>query len=801
MRLKTKLLLAVVPTATTLIGTIAALTAHSAVERYFEQHTLDAASAATEIREALDGAIGSLTHDTALATARVMTDGDIASESPDLASLRAAHPAVTEVTLVDGAGHILDAATAGQTPPTNAPLPAEVLDAPTLTFAESRRLDVPGRYLIPLRLPGSQATGAHLVFSVDLGELVPAAMLREAARSGAIAVVDPERRIVSTSADGFRPWRLAPEDLDAMLTSSIEGRFQVVATNETRFRVQARPLGYGLIALHAYPKAPGDLLVLRVVLVSLMLFALAVWTVVVITDRLFDALIARPVAQLRATATAFADGELEYRMRPGFARDELGLLAASLEHMRRRLLRSREEASRLVNLDPLTGLPNRRSMQARLDSEISRISRQGEGRFALFFIDLDNFKAINDTMGHKAGDRLVTKVARRLVESVRGYDSVATAGELRHGNGAGSGFVARLGGDEFLILLGDLSELSDLARVAKRFYRIFEDPLYIDEMQVSVSLSIGIVVFPDNGRTPEELIKNADAAMYAAKSAGKNQYRFFDEEMEASARQSLTIENKLRKALSENRLTLNFQPQIAADGSEITGCEVLVRWFDEESGWISPAVFVPVAESSGLVHELGMWVITEACVQLHRWAERGIQVPRLSINLSSIQIASEGLADQILMLLKRLRIAPERIEFEMTETAVFDQSSRVFANLAALRAAGCRIALDDFGTGYSSLAWVQEICVDAVKIDRSFVTDIQRNPTHRAVVASVVELGRHLGLTTIAEGVETVEELDAVAELGCSEIQGYFFSRPLTCEALEDFLLAFHGVDVELESA
>ena len=801
MRLKTKLLLAVVPTATALIGTVAALTAHSAVEDHFDQHTLEAASAATEIREALDRAIGSLTHDTALATARLARSDGQPLTTSGLASLRSTHPAVTEAILTDDSGRLLAASGHADPAKPAAALPGEALAAPTLTFVESRRLGNPGRYVYPLRLSDAHAVDTHLVFSIDVGALLPAPVLREAAGSGAIAVVDPERRIISASGASFRPWRLAPGDLDAMLSASAKGRFHVVATDAARYRVQARPLGYGLTALHAYPKAPGDMLVLRVVVLSVILFGLAVWGVVVAADRLFAGLIGRPVAQLRTTATAFADGELEFRMRPGFARDELGLLAASLEHMRRRLLRSREEASRLVNLDPLTGLPNRRSMQARLDTEISRISRQGEGRFALFFIDLDNFKAINDTMGHKAGDRLVTKVARRLVESVRGYDSVATADELRHPSGAGGSFVARLGGDEFLILLGDCSDLSDLARVAKRFYRIFEEPLYIDEMQVSVSLSIGIVAFPDNGRTPEELIKNADAAMYAAKSAGKNQYRFFDEAMEASARQSLTIENKLRKALSENRLTLNFQPQIAADGSEITGCEVLVRWFDEESGWISPAVFVPVAESSGLVHELGIWVITEACVQLNRWSQRGIDVPRLSINLSSIQIASEGLADQILMLLKRLRIAPERIEFEMTETAVFDQSARVFANLEALRAAGCRIALDDFGTGYSSLAWVQQISVDAVKIDRSFVTDIQNNATHRAVVASVVELGRHLGLTTIAEGVETVEELDAIAELGCSEIQGYLFSRPLTPEALEDFLLAFHGVDAELESA
>jgi predicted signal transduction protein with EAL and GGDEF domain len=489
----------------------------------------------------------------------------------------------------------------------------------------------------------------------------------------------------------------------------------------------------------------------------------------------------RPVERLTAAARAFVREDLTQALTIPPRPDEIGALATALEDVRRHLRQSSAEAHRLINADALTGLPNRRYITQRLAAEIARLARRGEGCFALMFIDLDNFKSINDSMGHKAGDRLVVKVAQRLVQAIRAYDSVVPpdpASPLEASDGGGS-LVARLGGDEFLLILNDLKQPEDAARIVRRLYTIFEEPVGIDSLQIYVSMSIGIVLHPGSGETAEQLIKNADVAMYAAKGAGKNQYRFYEASMEQSARRTLEIESRLRSALSGKGLSLGYQPLFSLPDTRLCGAEVLVRWQDPDLGSISPAEFVPVAESCGLIHELGSWVLIEALTQFVAWRREGLPVGRLSINLSTHQVEAEGLAERVLTLLERKAIAPRDIEFEITETAVFRHREVAVRNLTTLREAGVRFALDDFGTGYSSLAWVQHFTVDAVKIDRSFVQAIATHDRHRAVVASVVELCRRLALDVVAEGVETAEQVAALTALGCTHAQGYLFGRPV----------------------
>ncbi|MEM7541482.1 MAG: EAL domain-containing protein [Pseudomonadota bacterium] len=608
-------------------------------------------------------------------------------------------------------------------------------------------------------------------------------------------VLNPEREIVGASSAAARPWRISPGEVQAMLNAG-ENRALAPLPALGKAVGLARPLGHGFVAATIVPQGPifADARNLAVAATVVGLVAVLITFLCIAFS--FDRLLMRPLNMLKRAARAFGNGELRKPLAIGERDDEIGVLAASLEQMRRHLNESQIQTQRLVNVDALTGLPNRRSVMERLDAEIARARRNSNQMFSLMFIDLDNFKAINDSMGHKAGDRLVVKVAQRLVEGLRAYDSVSiqrhdqaadnTANQL----GEQHNFVARLGGDEFLVIVNDIKDANDLARIAERLYALFEEPIYIDELHFNVSMSVGIVVYPGNGENAEQLIKNADVAMYSAKTAGKNQFRYYDPSMEESARSSLEIESDLRVALSENALELAFQPQFELDSGVINGCEVLLRWEHPERGWLSPAEFVPVAESCGLIHELGNWVLTATFSQIAEWDARGFVPPRVAINLSSHQIATEGLHQQIAEQVARLGVDPNLLEFELTETSIFKNREVVQNNLAGFRTLGARIALDDFGTGYSSLAWVRHCKVDTIKIDRSFVTDVMSEPAHRAIVASVLELSRQLNVSTVAEGIETEEQAMTLLNMGCHSAQGYLYSRALNPSAFESFVTA-----------
>lgn len=608
-------------------------------------------------------------------------------------------------------------------------------------------------------------------------------------REPIVWLLDSQRELIDGSPTALKPWRSSPEEIDALLEAARTTDLARLRVDEGALLGIAKTSEAGLtIAIFQ-----AEALVMATTRRLEWILGIAWLASGLISyfglGRLVQNVIVKPLLSLTQATRAFGRGDRGEALLEASRNDEIGALTHALEDVRRHLRESSAEAHRLINADALTGLPNRRYMQQRLDEEIARRRRNGGGLFAVMFIDLDNFKSINDSMGHKAGDRMVIKVAQRLVQAIRAYDSIAIGVEPSPEDES-TAFVARLGGDEFLLLVNDLKDSDDAARVARRLYEVFDEPISIDALQINVSMSVGIVCYPGNGETAEQLIKNADVAMYSAKQAGKNQFRFYQGSMEKSARRSLELESGLRRAISANLLSIHYQPQYCLKTGALTGAEALVRWWDSERAcYISPGEFVPIAESCGLIHELGNWILVNGLHQLAEWNSEGLRLQRLSLNLSTHQVESEGLAARILDLAQGLGIQANQLEFELTETAIFRHREIASRNLETLRAAGARLSLDDFGTGFSSLAWVRYCKVDAVKIDQSFVRNIYSNTTHQAVVSSVVELCRRLDLDIVAEGIETQQELQAIRGLGCTLAQGYLLGRPISVEEFTEQVL------------
>lgn len=438
---------------------------------------------------------------------------------------------------------------------------------------------------------------------------------------------------------------------------------------------------------------------------------------------------------------------------------------------------SEEEVRKLAHFDPLTGLPNRRMLMERLATAHDDCVRQGS-RGALLFIDLDNFKAVNDTVGHHEGDRLLEEVAQILLKCVRKEDT-----------------VARLGGDEFVVMLENLSEqIEDAARVAdaigSKILHALHKTFQLGSSEHRVSVSVGVTLFGELPDEPiDEPLKRADLAMYQAKLAGRNALRFFDPQMQADVRARAALEAGLWSALEKAQFCLHYQPQVSA--GRVVGVEALLRWNDPERGMVPPAEFIPLAEENGLIIPLGRWVLETACAQLARWADDPLTASlSIAVNVSARQLRQDEFVDEVLGILRRSGANPMRLELELTESTLVTDIERIIVRMEALKAAGVRFSLDDFGTGYSSLAYLKRLPLDQLKIDRDFVRDILIDPNDAAIARMISVLADTLGLSVIAEGVETEAQRDFLAQQGCRAYQGYLFSRPLPVDELERFLRA-----------
>jgi len=441
----------------------------------------------------------------------------------------------------------------------------------------------------------------------------------------------------------------------------------------------------------------------------------------------------------------------------------------------------------LAYYDALTGLPNRQLFKEHSIQAIRMAQRDGT-KLAIIYLDLDHFKRINDTLGHNAGDKLLQKVSENMMVVIRASDIVTRIDSESQSEETS---IARLGGDEFTILLRGLTEIKHAALVAKRIIKCLGLPVKIAGQELYVTCSIGIVVYPDDGGDIDTLLKNADTAMYHAKDAGRNNFQFYAKHMNELTLARLNMEVKLKKALERNEFIVYYQPQVEAATSTIVGVEALIRWEHPERGLVSPAEFIPIAEETGLIIPLGEWVLRTACAQMAVWHKAGFNELRIGVNLSSIQFRHGNIVKTIKNVLAATGLDPQYLEVEITESIIMQNVEETIATLWKLKEMGLKLSIDDFGTGYSSMNYLKRFPLDTLKIDRSFIKDIMTEPNDAAITKATIGLAKGLNLTTIAEGVETKEQLTFLHKQGCDQIQGYFISRPVPAETVEQLFLRF----------
>jgi len=441
-----------------------------------------------------------------------------------------------------------------------------------------------------------------------------------------------------------------------------------------------------------------------------------------------------------------------------------------------------EQISFLAYYDGLTRLPNRVLFMERLNQALSTAGRQGR-TLAMLFLDLDRFKRINDTLGHSVGDRLLQAVSDRLKKCLRSTDTIARGDPL-----ASSDTVARLGGDEFIVTITDIARGEDAAKIARRVLDSMNEPFKLEDHEVFITGSIGISLFPHDGKDADTLLKNADSAMYHAKDAGRGTYQFYNASMNAAALQRLEMENNLRRALERQEFLLHFQPQIDVATGRIIGAEALVRWRHPEHGMVSPAEFIPLAEETGLIMPIGEWVLRAACAQGRAWREQGLGEMIVAVNLSGRLFRQQSLVHRVDEIVKATGFDPRCLELEITESVLVQNVEDTISALRRLKEMGLRVSVDDFGTGYSSLTYLKRFPIDTLKIDQSFTRGIATDPGDAAITAAIIAMAEGLKMAVIAEGVETPEQRDCLRQRGCRLMQGYLFSRPVPAEQFEVLL-------------
>ncbi len=414
----------------------------------------------------------------------------------------------------------------------------------------------------------------------------------------------------------------------------------------------------------------------------------------------------------------------------------------------------------LAHHDALTGLPNRVLLQDRISQSVAICQHQG-GKAGLLLIDLDRFKNINESLNHAFGDQLLQEVAQRLEGCARRVDT-----------------VARSGGDEFVVLLTEVRDIAEIAAAANNILITLSQPFTLDGHEINITSSIGISVYPDDGDNAQHLLKNADVAMYRAKDMGRNNYQFYTQDMNARTFETLVLENSLRHALKRDDFVLHYQPQIDIASGVMVGVEALLRMRHPELGLVPPGTFIPIAEETGLIVPIGIWVINEACRQGRLWRDAGLTELRIAVNLSAKQFLQPGLLDIVEKALADSGLPPQQLELELTESILMRDSEVIIDTLRRFKKMGVQLSIDDFGTGFSSLSYLKRFDLDRLKIDQSFVRDITSDPDDLAIARAVIALGHSLGLKVIAEGVESGEQLELLRTNGCDEIQGYYFSRP-----------------------
>ena len=459
---------------------------------------------------------------------------------------------------------------------------------------------------------------------------------------------------------------------------------------------------------------------------------------------------------------------------------EVHQLAVALGEKRR----AEDKTQRLAYYDALTGLPNRELFLSRLEQALGTAKRQ-QRYLAVLFLDLDNFKRVNDTLGHDFGDELLRATAQRIVDTLRTSDAVSrppvSEEDEHHG-------LARLGGDEFTVLLSDLRGPADALAVAQRIRDALSKPMDLGDHTVVVTPSVGIGVYPRDGEDVGTLLKSADMAMYHAKRAGRNNVQFFHTSMNEAALLRLNLENGLRYALERGEMSLHYQPLLNLTTGEITGLEALLRWQNSTLGNVPPLQLIPIAEENGMILPIGEWVLRTACRQAKSWRDSGLALERISVNVSMIQFAQLDFPGLVSRILRETELEPYVLELEITETVLMNDAAQSMGTLKKLKDIGLQLAMDDFGTGYSSLSYLKQFPIDRLKIDRTFIKAITTDVDDQAIACAVIAMAENMNLSVVAEGVETNQQLQFLQREKCNEAQGFYVSRPMTSEDTERFL-------------
>ncbi|MBL0699750.1 MAG: EAL domain-containing protein [Desulfosarcina sp.] len=449
-----------------------------------------------------------------------------------------------------------------------------------------------------------------------------------------------------------------------------------------------------------------------------------------------------------------------------------GIMQDITEHKK-----AEEKIRTLAYYDPLTSLPNRELFKEHTNHAIRTAKRNGT-YLALIYLDLDQFKRINDTLGHSAGDELLKKVAKTLYKSIRSSDIVGIA----HNKEPDGASISRLGGDEFSILITGLTDVQNSAKVADRVIKNLSRPILIEGHEFTVSCSMGIALYPMDGKDVETLLKNADAAMYNAKERGRNNYQFYTTEMNSHILAKVSMEAKLKNALKKNEFLVYYQPQVEAATGRFIGLEALIRWQHPEMGLVQPNDFIPLSEETGLIIPIGEFVLKTACEQARTFIDSGLPRLRMAVNISGKQFKEKNLVDTLLRILCETDLDPQYLEVELTESSLINDVDKTINMLKKIKETGVKVAIDDFGTGYSSMNYLKQFPLDTLKIDYTFVKDIETNPDDVAITKAIISMAKSLGLSTIAEGVETEKQYEILCDMGCDEIQGFLISRPVPAE-------------------
>lgn len=506
----------------------------------------------------------------------------------------------------------------------------------------------------------------------------------------------------------------------------------------------------------------------RQLLGNLLTYALVITFLGLAIYYVFKRSVMMPVDRLIKATRGVGRGE--YLLVDVRSQDELGQLGEAFNQMTQDIQAEQAKLHHQANYDSLTGQPNRMFARERLDLEIRSAERQKQ-RFAVMFVDLDDFKVVNDTLGHAAGDRLLRKVCSRMASRLRGED-----------------MLARLGGDEFLVLAPRIGNAEEAREVADRLLQAVREPTDLEGKEVVIHGSVGIAIFPGDGNSADSLMANADNAMYQAKALSHPRISFFMPEMNARVKERLQLEQDLHKAILNGGLSLAFQPIFRASDCEVVCAEVLLRWRHPEQGMISPATFIPLAEKTGQIIPIGDWVLEQAASQFARWSTMGIEPKRLAINISRVQLRDE-LVNTVRWVLEKHRLPPRALELEITESLLLEDHQRIRSMLERLHAIGLLFSLDDFGTGYSSLSYLRSFSFDTLKIDRSFISPMCNDPEALALVKAIVAMAHGLSLKVVAEGVETRDQLEMLQRHGCDYIQGYLLARPMDAQQYESFMI------------